>query len=147
MIVDTSGVYFHPEAINVLAGFAGKNETPGVNFTYDGESFFQNQIWPALYERSTAFEQLKHLTGWAGLYEVSPDDAAMIGPVEQGAFHEGRTVFEAHSFSGHGVMQSYSAGLALAEEIVLGHSQTVDTTILRGRRFETGQSVRESLVI
>jgi glycine/D-amino acid oxidase-like deaminating enzyme len=140
MIVDTSGVYFHPEAMNGLAGFANTDEPAGVNFEYDGERFFEERIWPALYERSTAFERLKHVTGWAGLYEVSPDECGIIGSVQEG-------VFEAHSFSGHGVMHSYAAGLALAETIVNPRSKTVDITQLSGRRFIDGKLIQENLVI
>lgn len=148
MIVDTSGVYFHPEATNGLAGFADHHEPHGVNFEYDGETFFMERIWPALYERSTAFEQLKHLTGWSGLYEVSPDESAVIGAVESGepARTRGR-VFEAHSFSGHGVMHSYAAGLALSELMTSGKYSTLDASELSGARFSLGREVRETLVI
>ena len=142
MIVDTSGVYFHPEAGHGLAGFANHDESPGVNFKYDGENFFMEKIWPALYERSTGFEKLKHKTGWAGLYEVSPDESAIIGAVGGGAH-----VFEAHSFSGHGAMHSYGAGLALAEKIIFGEYRTLDASVLSGDRFKTGKLLRESLVI
>ena len=44
MVIDPSGVYFHPEAIYGLAGFANSDEAPGFNFHYDGESFFENYI-------------------------------------------------------------------------------------------------------
>lgn len=150
MIVDTSGVYFHPEATNGLAGFANTDEPSGVRFDYDGDAFFMERIWPALYERSTAFERLKHLTGWAGLYEVSPDETAIIGPVEMPGQGNAGRVFEAHSFSGHGVMHSYAAGLALAEIMVRGSYQTWDAQKLQGSRFEAGresQWIRESWVI
>ncbi len=150
MIVDTSGVYFHPEATNGLAGHANPNEPAGMNFEYEGNSFFENQIWPFLYERSTAFEQLKHLTGWAGLYEVSPDEAGIIGAVHGGKpleFGLQDHIFECHSFSGHGVMHSYSAGLALAEQMIWGHSRTVDISALSGARFDKGALIRESLFI
>jgi glycine/D-amino acid oxidase-like deaminating enzyme len=147
MIVDSSGVYFHPEATNGLAGYAAHEEPPGVNYTYDGESFFMDVIWPALYERSTKFERLRHLTGWAGLYEVSPDESAIVGQVEQGEAGKSGSVFEAHSFSGHGVMQCYSVGLLLAEKIIRGRYETLDLSQLSGKRFEQGKTVRESLVI
>ena len=147
MIVDSSGVYFHPEAMNGLAGFATRHEAQGVNFHYDGEAFFQDYLWPALYERSSQFERLKHLTGWAGLYEVSPDECAILGRVTQGTLKNQQGVYEAHSFSGHGVMQSYSAGLTLAEMILTGNSQTIDISPLSGQRFETNQLILENLII
>lgn len=148
MIVDTSGVYFHPEATNGLAGFANSAEIKGsFNYSYDGESFFTELIWPALYERSSYFERLKHLTGWAGLYEVSPDESAILGEVVRSSSGGREVVFEAHSFSGHGVMHSYAAGLMLAERILDGKYMTVDGNPLSGSRFESNDLIEENLFI
>lgn len=147
MIVDTSGVYFHPEATNGLAGFASHDEKPGVNYRYDGESFFMDVIWPALYERSSRFERLKHLTGWAGLYEVSPDECAILGEVKSGEAGRSGRLFEAHSFSGHGVMHSYAAGLALAEKMTQNRFETIDAAALTAERFQKGHLIKESLII
>jgi len=147
MIVDTSGVYFHPEAANGLAGYADPNEPIGVNYAYDGDRFFEEAIWPALYSRSTRFERLKHLTGWAGLYEVSPDESAIIGEAAVPSRLSPGRYFEAHSFSGHGAMHSYAAGLALAEWMVQGRYETLDATPLSGRRFDEGRLLQETLVI
>jgi glycine/D-amino acid oxidase-like deaminating enzyme len=146
MIVDPSGVYSHPEAMNGLAGIA-LPEAEGFNFAYDGESFFMEHIWPALYERSTKFERLKHLTGWGGLYEVSPDESAIVGEVEGlDAARRGR-LWDCHSFSGHGVMHSYAVPRALAERMVRGRSETLDIAPLAGGRFARGQELRETAVI
>jgi glycine/D-amino acid oxidase-like deaminating enzyme len=142
MFVDASGVYFHHEAHYILAGFATHDEPEGYNFEYEGESFFERYIWPALYERSTKFENLKHVTGWAGLYEVSPDQSGIVGRVP-GFKH----VFEAHSFSGRGAMQSYGAGLALSELMLKNKFDSLDLSALSGERFATGKLVREKLVI
>lgn len=131
MFVDSSGVYFHPEAKHILAGFSTPEQAHGYDFEYDGEEFFQNRIWPPLHERSSKFANLKHVTGMAGLYEVSPDMSALIGRMP--GFAE---VFEAHSFSGRGAMQSYAAGLALAEFIHFGAYRTLDVGALSGARFE-----------
>jgi glycine/D-amino acid oxidase-like deaminating enzyme len=147
MMVDPSGVYFHPEASNGLAGFAQTGEQAGVNYHYDGESFFEEFIWPSLYERSTKFERLKHLTGWAGLYEVSPDESAIIGEVVGSSFASAGRIFEAHSFSGHGAMHSYGAGLALAEKIVRNRYETVDAGVFSAGRFSTGELLHEQAVI
>ncbi len=143
MMVDTSGVYFHPEATNGMAGFGSPLEREGYNYAYDGEGFFQDVIWPALYERSSKFERLRHLTGWAGLYEVSPDESGIIGATSLDG------VFEAHSFSGHGVMQSVAVGRALAERILKGRYGALDLEPLSGERFKKGEQawVRETQII
>ena len=99
--------------------------------------FFEEQIWAPLYERSTAFESLKHVSGWAGLYENSPDHHAIVG---RAAGSTG-AIYEAHSFSGHGAMQSYAAGVALGELIVKGRYETLDLSELSGDRFVNGRAI------
>jgi len=136
MIIDPSGVYFHPESIYGLSGFANSHEAPGFNFHYDADAFFEEHIWPALYERSGSFESLRHVSGWAGLYENSPDHHAIVGPAEGVS-----GVFEAHSFSGHGAMQSYAVGLALAELMAMGRYETLDFAELSGSRFKFGRTI------
>lgn len=135
MIVDTSGVYFHAEAKHILAGFATPQEHSGYNFTYEGDRFFEQHIWPPLAHRMSKAQALKHITGWAGLYEVSPDHSGVVGCVDSKA-----QIYEAHSFSGHGAMQSYGVGLALSELILDGSYKTIDVTPLHPRRFQEGSS-------
>jgi glycine/D-amino acid oxidase-like deaminating enzyme len=146
MVIDPSGVYFHPEASNGMAGFAIPGEPRGVNYQYDGEVFFEERIWPVLYERATAFERLRHLTGWAGQYDVSPDESAILGEVVADGL-PARRVYDAHSFSGHGVLQSFAAGRAIAELVRDGRAATIDVAELAGGRFATGQLVKETAVI
>jgi glycine/D-amino acid oxidase-like deaminating enzyme len=142
MMVDPSGVYFHPEATNILAGYADHGEPKGWNLGYDGEAFFQEKIWMPLYARSSRFEQLKHLTGWAGLYETSPDQMGVLGAVEGLP-----SIFENHGYSGRGAMQSYAAGRGLAELMHLGKFQALDLGPMSGRRFREGKLLPEGLLI
>jgi FAD-dependent oxidoreductase domain-containing protein 1 len=142
MVIDTSGVYFHPEATNILGGYAEHSEPHGWNLNYDGEAFFQDKIWMPLFNRATIFEQLKHLTGWGGLYEVSPDQMGVLGAVEGLP-----NVFENHGYSGRGAMQSYAAGRGLAELIQTGKFQTLDLSPMSGARFRSGKLLPEGLLI
>ena len=140
MIVDTSGVYFHNEGMHILAGYSPPDTPPGHHFDYEGEPFFITEIWPRMYARMTACERMRHVTGWAGLYEVSPDRSAIIGRAAP-------RIFEAHSFSGRGVMQSYGAGQALAELIVDGDYHDFDAWDLTRERFGRNELVWEELHI
>ncbi len=146
MIIDPSGVYFHPEATYGLSGFATPEE-PSYSFNYDGESFFEEWIWPALYERSTAFESLKHVTGWAGLYEVSPDHHGIVGRALDPSGGE-LSCYEAHSFSGHGVMHCFAAGEMIADAIHGLKSNWIDASLLgAGRFFDSAPRQEEKWVI
>ncbi len=145
MIIDPSGVYYHPEAGNILGGVAERDEPRGQNFTYGGEDFFQEKIWAPLSVHSTKFEALRHLGGWGGLYEVSPDESAIIGAVTLPS-NEGR-IFESHSYSGHGIMHSYASGVALAEMMLHGKASMTDLERFSGARFERGQLLSETAVI
>ena len=140
MIVDTSGVYFHNEGPHILAGYSPPEEPPGYHFNYDGEPFFQTEIWPRLFARMSCMERLRHVTGWAGLYEVSPDRSAIVGRAAP-------RIYEAHSFSGRGVMQSYGAGQALGDLIANGKYGELDASALSRQRFERGERAFEALHI
>jgi sarcosine oxidase subunit beta len=140
MIVDTSGVYFHNEGPHILAGYSPPDEPPGYHFNYGGEPFFLNEIWPRMYARMSSMERLRHVNGWAGLYEVSPDRSGIVGTAAP-------RVYEAHSFSGRGVMQSYGAGQALADLIAHGRYGELDASALSRERFDRSEQVREELHI
>ncbi|HEX7078480.1 MAG TPA: FAD-binding oxidoreductase [Candidatus Eisenbacteria bacterium] len=70
---------------------------------------------------------------YAGLYEMSPDRHAILGPAPGCA-----NLYFANGSSGHGVMHAPALGLLLAEIIVAGAASTLDATPLRPTRFSEG---------
>jgi glycine/D-amino acid oxidase-like deaminating enzyme len=131
MIVDPSGLYFHPEGSHVLAGYSIPDEPPGFDFRYDGDAFFETEIWPRLAHRASSFERCGHVRGWAGLYAVTPDRSGIAGAV--GGF---ANLFEAHSFTGRGVMQSYAVARSMAALVATGRYEDVDLAPLTRERFD-----------
>ncbi|MBI3968835.1 MAG: FAD-binding oxidoreductase [Chloroflexi bacterium] len=91
--------------------------------------------WPAL-----GNAQITH--GWAGLYEVSPDNHPILGCVP-----EVEGFLCGNGFSGHGFMHGPVAGQLLAELILDGEAKTLDINPLSIRRFQTGELIRETQFI
>ncbi|HYP53093.1 MAG TPA: FAD-binding oxidoreductase [Pyrinomonadaceae bacterium] len=71
---------------------------------------------------------------WAGLYEMTPDRHALLGPS-----NELENFYLANGSSGHGVMHAPALGQLLAEIILTGRAHTLDTHALRPSRFREGQ--------
>ena len=144
MIVDASGLYFHPEGPYTLAGWSNPDEPSAYDFRYDGDAFFEREIWPRLAHRASAFERCRHVRGWAGLYSVTPDCSGVLGRIPGLS-----NAIEAHSFTGRGVMQSYAVGRGVAELICDGGYHALDLSPLAGERFLGGPAgwVKEDLHI
>jgi sarcosine oxidase subunit beta len=70
---------------------------------------------------------------WAGLYEMSPDKHAILGPAPGCS-----NLFLANGSSGHGVMHAPALGQLLAEIISDGAASSLDVRPLRPTRFEEG---------
>jgi sarcosine oxidase subunit beta len=134
-----SGLYAHRESGGVLLGMADPNEKPGFDDSVNAE------FMPTVVERALArfpiLERTSIKTGWAGLYEDTPDKHPILGQVEG---VEG--FINAAGFSGHGIMHAPATGELIAELIVDGKT-SLDISALSVSRFRTGQLVREHNVI
>ena len=78
----------------------------------------------------------------AGLYEVSPDHNAILGPMPEVP----RFVL-ANGFSGHGMQHAPAVGRAISEVIMDGESRTLDISAFSLARFAGGKGTPEENVI
>lgn len=137
---DPTGLHFRGERSKIVVGWA--NDVPfGYDFKLE-KSYFEEELWPVLANRSPNFEQLKVESGWAGLYDYNPvDHNAIIGE------HPSMTGYYIISgFSGHGFQHAPAAGKGLSELIRLGKYETIDMSALSVERFATKELVLETAV-
>ena len=81
------------------------------------------------------------LTGWAGLYEVTPDAHPIFGATPVEGFHV------VAGFSGHGFMHGPVAGKLMSEILLDGQARTVDVSMLDLARFEEDRLIHEYNVV
>ena len=133
-------LYFHPESRGFLFGMSNPDEPPSDNKSVDDEWMYHNI--EALVERAPVFEDATVMRGWAGFYEVTPDDNPILGQVPE---LEGFIV--AAGFSGHGFMQGPAIGRAIGELVLDGAPQVLDLSAFRPGRFQEGDLLQEHNVI
>ena len=136
----STGLYFHPESRGFLIGMANRAEASSFNKTVDEDWMVTNV--ENLIRRAPAFEDASIMRGWAGFYEVTPDDNPLVGWVDG---IDGLAV--AAGFSGHGFMQGPAIGACMAELLLDGVASTVDITPFRPSRFREGLFNQEHNVI
>jgi len=144
MVIDMSnGFHFRPEGRGFLLAWNDPEETPG--YKTDFEPAFIEKILVRAADRVPAFENLaiNPKRAWAGLYEMSPDHHAILGPV---ANIPG--FYLANGFSGHGVMHAPSTGRILSDLILEGRTSVVsDVQLLSFERFARNELLHETAVL
>ena len=141
MTIDfATGLYFHPESHGFLFGMGNRAEPSSFDKTVD-EDWMATNV-EALVARCPAFAEASILRGWAGFYEITPDDNPLLGWT---GGPEGLAV--AAGFSGHGFMQGPAIGRCLAELILDGAVNGIDITPFRPSRFAEGELTQEHNVI
>ncbi len=115
----------------------------------DAESTFNTNVdWEHLAEsvatavaRVPVLEKAEVKRGWAGSYDISPDNNAILGAVP-----ELPGFFLATGHSGHGFMHGPVTGKLMAELILTGKT-SIDISTLSLDRFRTGKTVREPMTM
>jgi len=99
------------------------------NFNWDEKRFIE-KIWPELAKFVPAWDTLKLLRGYAGLYEVNTlDENAIIGE-----WPELKGLYLANGFSGHGFQQGPGVGRYLSE-LITDQIPTLDLSIFGPERI------------
>jgi sarcosine oxidase, subunit beta len=122
-----SSFYFHGEGEGLLLGMSDPDETPG--FTLGRSDAWLPALGAAIERRAPALAEVGIASGWAGLYEMTPDHNALIGRAEAvGGF------LYATGFSGHGFLMGPAVGEVMAD-LHLGQESFVDVSGLGAGRF------------
>jgi sarcosine oxidase subunit beta len=131
------GWYFRQEVDGLLLS-GPLDQEPSFNTNIDYEAMAETSE-NTMY-RVPALEKARIARGWAGLYEISPDNHAILGRVP-----EVEGLILANGFSGHGFQHSPAVGKVIAELIVDGEATTIDISSLSIERFNKGALILEPL--
>ncbi|MGQ0670897.1 MAG: NAD(P)/FAD-dependent oxidoreductase [Actinomycetota bacterium] len=142
LVIDAeTSFYFHREGTGALLGMGSPTERPSFETRVDDE-FIESELLPTAVRVFPPLERAGIARTWCGLYEMTPDRHAIIGPVPS---VEG--LFLANGFSGHGFQHAPLVGKLIAEMIVDGEATTVDVSSLGLQRFAGGNLIREAHVV
>jgi sarcosine oxidase, subunit beta len=140
MTIDvTSTLYFHAEGRGLLVGMSDPEERPG--FRLDWSSEWLPKLSEAMSRRAPRLMDYGVASGWAGLYEVTPDHNALIGEASAG----GRFLY-ATGFSGHGFLMAPAVGEVI-RDMYLGVPPPVDVAPLTASRFTASRGRPELNIV
>jgi len=137
-----SGMYFRTETGGlILLGKSLAEDEVGFSFTWDRERFMET-LWFELAEFVPAWESLRLVRGWAGLYAVNRLDSNAI----LGEWPELKGFFLANGFSGHGLQQAPAVGRYISE-LVLGQRPALDLSVFNPARILENRPISESALV
>ena len=133
-----SGLYFRTETGGLIIMGKSMPEDPvGIDFSWDDKRF-QDILWPELAEFVPAFDTLKLMRGWAGLYAVNTLDGNAI----VGEWPELKGFYLANGFSGHGLQQAPAVGRYISE-LITGQPLSLDLGIFSPHRILDNKHLSE----
>jgi FAD-dependent oxidoreductase domain-containing protein 1 len=134
-----SGLYFRTETGGlILLGKSMEEDPVGFHFTWDDKRF-REVLWPELAAFVQAFDTLKLVRGWAGLYAVNTLDGNAI----LGEWPELAGFFLANGFSGHGLQQGPAVGRYITE-LILGQTPSLDLSVFGPERILENKPLSEA---
>ena len=134
-----TSLYFHREGPGLLLGMSDPDETPG--FKLARSDAWLPALGAALARRAPALMSVGIRTGWAGLYEVTPDHNALIG--ESAAVSR---FLYATGFSGHGFLMGPAVGEVM-RDLYLGQQPVIDVAGLSADRFAASRPRPERSIV
>ena len=114
-----------------------KDDFPSFNLAVDYDAMVE--VAEKSLFRVPLMEKAQITRGWAGSYEISPDNHAILGKIP-----EVEGFYTANGFSGHGFQHSPAAGKLMAE-MILGEKPSLDFSILSIERIRKGEFIREAM--
>ena len=127
-----SGLYFRSETGGlILLGKSMEDDAVGFDFTWDDKRFSEI-LWAELAAFVPAFDTLKLIRGWAGLYALNTLDGNAI----LGEWPELKGFYLANGFSGHGLQQGPAVGRYICERIT-GRTPTLSDIVYARNRVDT----------
>ena len=137
-----SGLYFRTETGGlIIVGKSMPEDPEGIDFNWDQNRFYE-RLWPELAQFVPAFERLKLMRGWAGLYAVNRlDHNAIVGE-----WPELAGFYLANGFSGHGLQQAPAVGRYLAE-VITGAAISLDLAAFSPRRILEQRPLSEDGIV
>jgi sarcosine oxidase, subunit beta len=140
--IDTiSGSYFRPqgaeETLIGLGDVKAEYEPDPDSFREDNDADFVTEVAERLAHRVPAMTGAGYSRGHAGIYDISPDSRAVMGPVPDVG-----GLYVAAGFSGTGFKTAPAVGAAMAELILSGRCATVDLRPFGFERLREGRPIR-----
>lgn len=140
MTIDfTSTFYFHGEGPGLLVGMSDPEEQPG--FHLNRSEDWLPRLTAAMEQRAPSLLDVGLASGWAGLYENTPDHNALIGE----APGLDRFLY-ATGFSGHGFLQGPAIG-EIIRDLYLDREPFVDISPLNATRFGSANLRAEKNIV
>jgi len=129
-----STFYFHREGPGLLLGMSDPIQEPGFHLDYSPD--WLPRLGAAIGRRAPRLLDVGLTSGWAGLYEDTPDHNALIG-----RGHSPSNFLYATGFSGHGFLQAPAVG-EIIRDLYLDRAPFIDVSPLSAQRFTGDGTLR-----